>query len=51
MDITAAEVIQAMRLADLGKVREQLKRMEKDNPTVLRKIRDLFTICKRDKSQ
>lgn len=51
MDITAAEVIQAMRLADLGKVSEQLNRMEKDNPDFLMKLRDLFTLCKRDKPQ
>jgi len=44
---TAAEVIQLMRLADIGSVGVQLAKMEKDNPNLLLRLRDLFEKCKR----
>lgn len=46
-EVTAAEVAQLMRLADFGLVSAQLARMEKDNPNLLLRLRDLFEKCKR----
>lgn len=49
--VTAAEVIQLMRLVGTEKMRLQLEKMERDNQNFLTRLRDLFTICKRDNEQ
>lgn len=43
---TPDEVIQAMRLADIGKVREQLVILSDNDPDLLKLIHNLFTECK-----
>ena len=45
---TASEVIQLMRLVGTEKMRLQLEKMERDNQNFLTRLRDLFSICKRD---
>lgn len=46
--LTPDEVIQAMRLADIGKMRAALVILSDNDPDLLRLIHNLFTECKRE---